>query len=392
MVLELAYSYTYICSLIIFVATIGIFIFLHQTRYSDSRFLKKYFTVSARKSTTGAIQLGGIGIYVGNILACTLFLFSVDYSSFPIRFIVAYFVGATILFVNGYVDDRVELRPIVKLGAQVLAIFLFSIISSTVFVSPDALIAFSVMFTVGLVVINGANLLDGLDTLSIKLNLVSLMAMLIVSSLLEISAYHNLTIFMAIPFFSFYFFNKEPSRIHLGEIGGSLIGFNLLFLAVLHVSFDTSRQLDYGKLFLFAVPMILAMSELLISFSRRLLLKKSPFIGDRNHFHYVLKETKNFSASLASSYYAVGWMVISLISIAVSFISPFLSPVVAVVAVIYIQFSMAKNKWFHYKPSISFDSFMRFVSKDTITFIYVKDVDNFEFIVEKSVVEERKAA
>ncbi len=305
-----------------FLVGITSFALLIVASRAQSATIRKIFYIPARKSITNAVQLGGLPL----ALTISLGLFQVfNHPNFASFFSVLdhysfkyWFVGASVIGLYGYFDDRFELRPIVKLSLQVFSICTFALLESRVLFPHWSAVSFVMISFVGLGVINGSNLLDGLDTLTIKISMVSLFGFFIISYNYSIGsvAVASLVAFCAIG--SFYFFNKEPAKIHLGEIGGSFIGFSLLLISCLTYTAMTRMKFGHWNAFATAmIPLILPMTELTISFLRRIYNHKSPFKGDKYHLHHILKNYHGMSPSHASTLFASGYMTCMIIGFSV---------------------------------------------------------------------------
>ena len=181
-----------------------------------------------------------------------------------------------------------------------------SVLSFAFFNSPSIspthpTIAFIISAIFGLALVNGTNLIDGLDTLSIKLGATSSLAFLY----LGVISYSLPTIFLSITLMSalsmFYFFNREPAKIYMGEIGGSLIGL-IYFIQSSYCFTALKRDMHYSHaLALIFIACFFPICELGVSFIRRLIGKKSPFRGDKLHLHYILKNRYLLTASQVST-------------------------------------------------------------------------------------------
>lgn len=128
-----------------------------------------------------------------------------------------------------------------------------------------------------LIVINGSNFLDGLNTLIIGYYLIIsiLLYNLNVEILLKIS--HLIIILV------FLFFLNLSNRLYLGDNGSYFLGFLFSFILVqLHQLNETISP--YFIVLLLWYPAI----EILFSFIRKIMQRKSPMIPDGNHLHQIL--------------------------------------------------------------------------------------------------------
>ena len=295
--------YTFICG------SLG-FLFLIFINKADYKLLRKLFSVPARKSTTDAIQLGGLPLSFAMIsgTALSLFLLTDTFTALDKSIFTYWFFASLIVVAYGHLDDKYELRPIVKLCMQVSSVFLFSLPVSQIIYPTWSAVSFLVLGFWGMGSLNGGNLLDGLDTLTIKLGSVSMLAFLALGFLFDVGAVMSTSLIGLSGLLSFYIFNKEPAKIHLGEIGGSFIGFFsllnscLLFMRLQNTDMHLSKSITISLL-----PLCLPLVELGVSFMRRIYNRKSPFKGDKYHLHHILSNYYKYTPSSASSIFALGY-------------------------------------------------------------------------------------
>ena len=380
-----------------FVITTLMFSVLLSIARSNNSFLKKYFYVPARKSSTNAIQLGGLalgaGFFIG-LLVCKYFpeLFNV-FTKKDIRLIENFLAGGAIINIYGYLDDKFELKPTVKLMGQVLSVVVYATLSSHLLSMHHNQIVFIIIGFWGLGVVNGSNLLDGLDTLTLKLGLVSY------SVFMFLGAYHHSPkivicsgIFMSC-LLAFYFFNREPAKIHLGEIGGSLVGFSTLLLSSFlweAVKADSFSPVRSGVLAI--IPLTLPMVELGVSFVRRVYNKTSPFRGDHLHIHHILNREYGLSPSMVGTVMALGYFLTMAVAV---YIQILIHPYFALLSLICLQAAIYVGigwKFWNSEDTLSLTpkTLLDFMRKKDVTIIESGQIDNFKLTVLKEEIEKAK--
>lgn len=307
--------YTFGCGTLGFLALI----FINKTDY---KLLRKLFTVPARKSTTDAIQLGGLPLSFAMLssLSISMYFFTDVFTALDKNIFKYWLYASLIVVIYGHLDDKYELRPIVKLCMQITSILLFSLPVSQVIYPTWSALSFLILGFWGMGSLNGGNLLDGLDTLTIKLGSVSMLAFFALGYIFNSSAVIVTSLIGLSGLFSFYYFNKEPAKIHLGEIGGSFIGFfSLLNSCLLFIRLQNGQMHLSKSLTISFLPLCLPLAELSVSFIRRIYNKKSPFKGDKYHLHHILRNHYKYTPSSASSIFALGYA--SIIFIGISFVN-----------------------------------------------------------------------
>lgn len=370
----------------LFFITIGIvtsYLSIKAIERSNRSFLPFLF-VKAEKSPTNANLLGGLSLSLSVILGVVLSLnfFNNLLNVKEIFILKASLLPILIVSMYGYMDDKYEIRARHKLLLQVLAVVSF--------VGPIGLEFHShtpwfpiLSFVFGLAYINGCNLIDGLDTLFVKIGSISSLGFLGLG--IVFSSYATITISLIVlgSLYSFYRFNREPAKVYAGEIGGSLLGLLLFIQAhiILHQDFSNSYNSHSLETFLKILTISLyPLAELGITFYRRLVFKQSPFRGDNLHLHHVIKTRFKLSASQTSSYIA-GLFITSIftghiLSLKFSVVSSFFMTLSAFCSVyLYVCFSYWKKS---YSMSVSNDIFNTIANKP-IHIINGKLIDQLYF-------------
>lgn len=268
--------------------------------------------VPARKSETGALLLGGSVIYVSVLLGMTILVLANKMSYYHI---VSFGVTGAILAGLGYLDDKKELRPFAKLGGQFIASYIFANFCAFNLKEEQSLVFFNAFFFCGFAAFNGSNLLDGIDTISPKTVLVSCLSYFILGSMLDLWSLKAISILMAAPMVAFWWFNRAPSKIHLGEIGGGIIGLSMMFLCFVTYSsltFMYPEMNPWQLIHVSAFGLLLPITELAVSFLRRLMVGRSPFTGDRLHMHHLLGDRYGLSATNSATVIASFHLIIQL--------------------------------------------------------------------------------
>ncbi len=222
--------------------------------------------------------LGGVGVYGG-------FLFSlIIMTSFDFR-IFLLVVGATLLLLLGLIDDLVVLKPYQKfLGQCIVSLLLLKAgfyLKHHVFYNIWN-VPLSLLWTLS--IINAFNLVDVMDGLATLIAICATITFMIIAWYL-----HHYLVFMVLTAFlgalaAFFWYNKPPARIYLGDAGSLFLGG---FLAVVPFLFDWGTHNIYG----FLTPLIILAIPLLEIFSLIIIrsYKGIPFYkGSADHFSSYL--------------------------------------------------------------------------------------------------------
>lgn len=368
----------------IFLLTIVGLYLLSWVTHSNIKFLKKYLSIPARKSTTNAVQLGGLPISLSIIFGALYLIYGTQFFSGSEKLVFERWTySSLVIILYGYLDDRFELRPIVKLVLQVFCILIFSLLSAEIFSRYQSALSFLIVFVWGMGTINGANLLDGLDTLTIKLTISTLIFYFVMSTIYNLPMLQLASCLIIAAISGFYYFNKEPAKVHLGEIGGSFMGMSFILLSSLLFLGLKPIKGNVHSTALSMLPLTLPMVELGISFLRRIYNRKSPFKGDRLHVHHILKNYHNFSASISSSIMMLGHLFSLTVSSLLAFtIDSWLGYVAHIFIMISMYLSIGVKYW---KGSDTLDlsakSLFQYLRKKDVMIIDSSKIDDFQITI-----------
>ncbi|TXF85970.1 undecaprenyl/decaprenyl-phosphate alpha-N-acetylglucosaminyl 1-phosphate transferase [Neolewinella aurantiaca] len=210
--------------------------------------------------------------------------------------VIGLILGAVVLLIAGVIDDKIDLRPLLKLAIQTCCAFL--LVSNGIFLDealsvlhlgglPEtAKIAISMAFIVG--VVNAYNLIDGIDGLAGNLFSISFACMGLTSIYLGMWDIGFLSVIVAVVCYAFVGFNtSERNKIFMGDGGSLMLGFLTAGVSIVMVerSFSTglSSEIIAGTAALLALPVF---DEIRVFFTR-IKAGKSPFAADRTHIHHI---------------------------------------------------------------------------------------------------------
>lgn len=378
----------------IFLSSVAFYAILILIKRSKNKFISKtlcrFIFINADKSDSNALQIGGLVFSLVSMIAITLLFNWFPYllNAHQWKILELAYSSWIGILIYGYVDDRFEIRPIVKLTMQMGIIFVFCLRVSNVVYHENSALAFAVMVFFASAVVNGSNLIDGLDTLSYKVSSVIYFCFIILSApvmnlpalFIAITCFFNMT--------GFYFFNREPSKIHLGEIGASSLGFSYVILSVL--IFDSYENLNpvLNSVTKAIFPCSILIVELGVSFLRRLLNNKSPFKGDKLHLHHILHEIKGFSASNSASILAAVYLLLTMLCLIV--MDPF-SSIVSFILLILLTcawyYFLGHKYWFSTEMRLNFNIFQKLLVKKEVRVIPSSALSDFRIIINKEAEE-----
>jgi UDP-N-acetylmuramyl pentapeptide phosphotransferase/UDP-N-acetylglucosamine-1-phosphate transferase len=268
-----------------------------------------YETLNGRTSHEGKVpSLGGVAIFAAMVITGSLL------ASQSSVYRYQYILGAmAILFFIGLKDDLLVLDPRKKLFAQLLAVGIVVVLGNlriTTFHGfaniHEVPYLVSVLFTmfVFVVIINGFNLIDGIDGLAAGVAVVVTLTFGIWFAVTGHLEYALVPFGLAASMIAFLRFNvfSRTKKIFLGDTGSLCIGLIVAVVAVKYLELapatsgnvaSTAPAMAFGIL-------IIPLFDTLRVFSLRILEGGSPFSADRKHIHHNLLDL-GFSHITATS-------------------------------------------------------------------------------------------
>jgi UDP-GlcNAc:undecaprenyl-phosphate GlcNAc-1-phosphate transferase len=172
----------------------------------------------------------------------------------------------------GVADDRWDLPPLWRLVGQ-LAVGAAVVVTCPVHLPGIA--ASLLIVVVAVLLINGVNLIDGLDGLAAGVVAIAAAGFAVILH----GAGRQLAIALAAALVGFLAYNRPPARVYLGDGGSYLLGTALTVLLVEAWGPGIAVQSGTAALALVALPV----AEVAFAVVRRLRGRRSLMTGDRGH-------------------------------------------------------------------------------------------------------------
>ena len=211
-------------------------------------------------------------------------------------------VPLAIALAVGVADDRFDLPPSVRLAAQ---FGVGAVIAATQPVHLPGWIGVPLIMVASVILVNGFNLLDGLDMLAAGVAVAAAagFAVLIAGPgrLLAVSLTAALVAFLG--------YNRPPARIYLGDGGSYLIGASMTVLLTYIWSVGVSGSKGVLALALLVVPV----AEVACAVVRRRRSGRSLLAGDRAHPYDLLVARGWPRPAASAAYIAVEAVVLAVV-------------------------------------------------------------------------------
>jgi len=244
------------------------------------------------KKTTAL--MGGIAIYLG---AAIPLLFIADFSSIiphisrtsptiPRADLPAVlWLGTTLMFVLGLLDDFINIKPHTKLLGQIMVASMVAFLGFRLnwFVSLTGDTMVTIFWIVGIT--NAMNLLDNMDGLCAGVGLIAALAL---AWMFGNDAPHmmNSALIFAGALAAFLIYNSNPASIFMGDSGSLMIGFSLALLSLAYAEIHAVTRVAAV-----AVPILVLMVPIfdttLVTLIRTLSGRRAS-IGGRDHASHRL--------------------------------------------------------------------------------------------------------
>lgn len=239
-------------------------------------------------------SLGGSGIFLGFIISILL-----AGNLFGLAELQYYIASFVLIFFIGIKDDIVQISAFKKFAGQSLVTFILMFKAHLLITDMQGFLginqlhasfSYLLTFLTLIIIINAFNLIDGIDGLAGSLGLVST---LVFGTFFLINGnipYALLGFGFAGSLVAFLIYNFQPAKIFMGDTGSLLLGVVNSILVIKFIQSGTA----YTVFAMSAVPavgfsiLLIPLMDTLRVFGIRILHRRSPFSGDRNHIHHLL--------------------------------------------------------------------------------------------------------
>ncbi len=309
--------------LIIFLTSLLLGIFLNNF------FIKRPIKFLVKKANNSAIRFstqskpifGGIGFYGVFLVVMVASLFIFNDEIFYSKEYISIFIIVTLSFIMGLADDIISTPPSFKFIIQFLCAFILIFNDIYIHISPNEWINYSitVLWVVG--IMNSINMLDNMDAVTsiTSLSIIGGATIFAIANGNTVSNF-SLVIMLSVTatLISFLFYNWNPSKMYMGDNGSQFIG---AILAWIGISFFWNSvpiaELQYGfntkQALIVALAFIVPLTDTTTVTINRLLKKRSPFVGGKDHTTHHL-----FYLGLSNRWVAVTLFLINTIGVILS--------------------------------------------------------------------------
>ncbi len=238
---------------------------------------------------------GGVAIFISFMLG--ILLLGIEISP-------CLLVAFMVIFALGIYDDIKEISFRVKFFWIIVATTIlyaggYYIDSIGVFAGVDlampSFVAYLFLLFAVVGFVNAMNLIDGIDGLSAGIGIVILASFAYVGFKYNDSFLLYTPLVLIASLVGFLLLNWHPSRVFMGDTGSLSLGFVIAVLSIYAINMDYVSAVTI--LLLAAVPVL----DTLIVMVRRVRQKRSPFSPDRTHIHHIVLASQRGDVRKTSS-------------------------------------------------------------------------------------------
>ena len=196
--------------------------------------------------------------------------------------------GALFIFTLGFLDDRFDLPPWIKLIGQGIAAFILIHSGANInLLAGLGWLGYVVTFVWLLLIMNAFNFIDSIDGHCAGISLISCFIFFCLSLIVyqPFLAFYVMALGGALAGFLPY--NMKPARIFLGDCGSLFLGYMMAAITLLctyRTSASPAGVTPFIPILMFGVPIYDTVSVIVVRLFRGI----PPWKGDRNHFAHRL--------------------------------------------------------------------------------------------------------
>jgi UDP-GlcNAc:undecaprenyl-phosphate GlcNAc-1-phosphate transferase len=246
-------------------------------------------------------RVGGIAMVLGAFIPILLWA--------PMgQLVKSMLISSGIIVFFGLIDDTLKIGFKIKFLAQIIAALIVIKYGGLKIESLGALteegyllpVWISIPITLAVIVgvTNALNLSDGLDGLAGGISLITFICIGYLAYLQKFQACEIISVAMVGAIFGLLRYNTHPAVVFMGDSGSQLLGFFVITTSLALTQRDNQLS-PVLLLFLVGMPVI----DTLWAIIRRIKLRMSPFVADKNHFHHKLMKLGLFHSESVMSIY-----------------------------------------------------------------------------------------
>lgn len=252
-----------------------------------------------RTSHQGAVpNIGGVNIFLSLLVVFIPLVVSGNMKP-------SLFVGFCIIFVIGFIDDRLVLSAYWKIVGETLCAFFLIYFADIRITSLSGilgiyelhpLLSYALSYLCYTLVINALNLIDGVDGLASGLGILYCLFFSLWFLFMQMYSYSIIgfaVVGALTVFFLYNVFGRSKRKIFMGDSGSLMLGYIISFMAFMFIELNKTPIADPSLYFPVAPVSVIAIIFIPIFdvfrvAITRIINHKSVLVADRNHIHHLL--------------------------------------------------------------------------------------------------------
>ncbi|MFH2141973.1 MAG: MraY family glycosyltransferase [Bacteroidota bacterium] len=306
--------------LIVFFLTLFAGVYLNYILLQKSKkySLKKANTKGIRWGSQTKPISGGITFFIISTLTVIVYIFIYGKEILSDFSLIGIIFAASMAFFMGLADDILNTSPLFKFFVQVLCAIILIYFEIYIKISHYNIINYSltILWVVGLM--NSINMLDNMDGVTGTVSLVIFSGLTVIAYYLmdQNIVYLYLLISIVASIISFLIFNWPPSKMYMGDNGSQFLGIYMAAFSIQYIwNLNGNNSLFDKEISFIAIILIfiIPLTDTITVSVNRILNRKSPFVGGKDHTtHYLLYR------GLSEKSVVVIYLIISLVSFCIA--------------------------------------------------------------------------
>lgn len=262
-----------------------------------------------RWSPTQKPALGGITFFVMFLLAVASYSIFFPYKFIPLDKPMLGMLGSvTLAFLMGLADDAYNTKPLLKFTVQCLCGLIVANTGFMISITSNVYINTGLTVFWVVAMMNSINMLDNMDSITAVVSLFILFQSFMMLYLNEDFFNTHVIIIAGVAgaLLGFLFYNWHPSRLFMGDTGSQFLGIILAIFGIHYFwgnPYQNPEQINWSRQLIcvgiaFLIPIVDTTTVVL----NRLLKRKSPFIGGKDHTTHHLSYLGLSDSQVAMTY------------------------------------------------------------------------------------------
>lgn len=296
-------------------------------RFASTLGIRENMTTISRWSSSQKPALGGITFFIS-------FLISVSFHSIFFNSYISIFnnlqalgviATVSIAFLMGLADDAYNTKPFLKFSVQGICSVILILTNNYINISPNDYFNYVLTFIWVVGIMNSINMLDNMDGITASVS-ITIIASVFVSLKIgnELSLFDSLILIGVMgSLCGFLFHNWNPSRMFMGDTGSQFLGMFLAYFGIKYLWNSTDfngEHIPAKQLSTVLVAFILPIVDTTFVTISRILKKKSPFVGGKDHTTHHLSYLGLSDSQVAFLFVGLGGFSVFLVLIINRFI------------------------------------------------------------------------